>query len=727
MKKIMYLLLALTITITNIFGFHLFNNYRFAEELFHKKTAVFEYYYTSDRTAADTKDMRQAMIDFSQHTHTGVMQYEFMSETDLNVYATDEMFHTQKKLKTGSFPMTGQFLSNKKGNKNKVSGTFWFPFTKWNIHVYRFQDVKNVGLGDTFYFHNMTEKSRKTFLKEFSVYGKIDIHSSYADSLKLLNLSMLSIVVLAFVLYIAGILVFMISNTKKFALMRLWGYSKKQMFCQFQIQFMKLLAGIWAAQIFLWIGACYRTEGPSNFIKYFLAAFTINIFIFAAISLISLAAFYVVTCLELSASQVKGKRIFGNAKWISLSLLAAAMLGIFYMVNLTSLNYQRLEEKKQGLEFWNQSKSIFKIEYSEYNPAVWHDLVPERKTNDKLSRFYETAKNQAGVFMIESDNFAVSAKNGGKTVYAYEDGMSEKEAVCSPYGKRITVDLNYLNRNPIRSTNGISIQDQMIYNKNTLNVLVPLNYKKYEKDILKEYKDYFYFQKVDVDNIYRKAMKKTLNKTPKKQLSVHIIYTKPHQTYFTYCAGTGNEKNQVTDPIAIVYTNVIDSSNIASMYNTYLFMEDHSKGDAYQKIAPIVKHLKSTGVDSVKNVYGEASTALVRVQNALFQQVITLITAGICGFIFLTSAIWCYFNSKLYRLSLEFLFGYSFWRSVKELAVSFLMIDILAGLVIFLINRNYAILLYPAAAVFLQGIVLRIEYKYLNKKGVLMTLKGEQL
>ena len=83
-----------------------------------------------------------------------------------------------------------------------------------------------------------------------------------------------------------------------------------------------------------------------------------------------------------------------------MSLLAAAMLGIFYMVNLTSLNYQRLEEKKQGLEFWNQSKSIFKIEYSEYNPAVWHDLVPERKTNDKLSRFYETAKNQAGVFRI---------------------------------------------------------------------------------------------------------------------------------------------------------------------------------------------------------------------------------------------------------------------------------------------------------------------------------------
>ena len=183
----------------------------------------------------------------------------------------------------------------------------------------------------------------------------------------------------------------------------------------------------------------------------------------------------------------------------------------------------------------------------------------------------------------------------------------------------------------------------------------------------------------------------------------------------------------MTDPIAIVYTNVIDSSNIASMYNTYLFMEDHSKGDAYQKIAPIVKHLKSTGVDSVKNVYGEASSALVRIHNALFQQVITLITAGICGLIFLTRAIWCYFNSKLYRMSLEFLFGYSFWQSVKELAVSFLMIDILAGLIIFLINRSYVILLYPAASIFLQGIVLRIEYKYLNKKGVLMTLKGEQL
>lgn len=727
MKKIIYLLLALTITITNIFGFHLFNNYRFTNQLFHKKTAVFEYYPTSGQIPADKKDMRQALIDFSRDTHTGVMQYEFMSEKDLNIYATDELFRKKKELRTGKLPIPGQFLSNKKEKNEKISGTFWFPFTKWNIRVYRFQDLKNVGLGDTFYFDNMTEKSKKLFIKKFSVYGKTQMYSSYVNSLKLTNFSMFSIVILASVFYIVGILVFMISSMKKFTIMRLWGHSKKRMFFYVQAQFMKLLAGIWTVQIFSWMTACYSSEGSSGFIKYLGTAFIINFLIFVVISLINLIIFYIVAGIELSITQLKGKKIFGNVKWISLSLLAAVMLGVFYLVNLTGINYQRLEEKKQGLEYWNQSKNIFKIEYSEYNPAVEQDLSAERKTNDKLSKFYETAQREFGIFMIESDNFTPMTRDNGKTRYIYEDEMSDKKAICSPYGKRITVDLNYLKRNPIITSGGNTIQDQMIPAKNILNLLVPSKYKKYEKDILKEYGDYFYFQKVEVDNIYRKAMKKPLNKTSKNQLSIHIIYTKPNQKFFTYCAGTGDEKNQVTDPIAIIYTNVMDSSNIASMYNTYLFMEDHSKGDAYQKIAPTVKRLKSTGVESVKNVYGEASAELVKIENALFQQMITLITAGICALVFLTGAIWGYYNSKMYRLSLEYLFGYSFFRCVKELVFSFLIIDLLAGLLIFFINRNYVILLYPAAAILLQGIILKIEYEYLSHKGVIKTLKGEEL
>lgn len=728
MKKIIYLLLGLTITITNIFGFHLFNNYNFAEKLFHKKTAVFKYYNTVDEIPSKAKDMRQTLIDFSEKTHTGVMQYEFMSETDLNIYATDELFHGKKGLKTGNLPVPGQFLSNKKEKKNKASGTFCFPFTKWNIHVYRFQDLKNVGLGETFYFDNMTNKSKKSFLKEFSVYGKIDMHSSYVNSFKLMNFSMLSIVALAFVLYISGILVFVVTSTRKFTIMRLWGYSKKQMFLHIQAQFMKLLTGIWAGQIIFWMAACYRSEGLSGFIKYLGIALIINILIFAVISLINLTAFYIVSGMELSVSQMKGKKFFGNAKWISLSLLAAVMLGVFYLINLTAVNYHRLEGKKQGLEYWNQSKNIFKIEYSEHNTSVWRgDLAAERKTNEKLSKFYETAQRQAGIFMMESDNFGAVTRSGGKTTYVYEDELRGKQAVCSPFGRRVIVDSNYLDRNPIITSNGSSVQDQMIHTKNTLNLLVPSKYKKYEKEILKEYKDYFYFQKVEVDNIYRKAMKKPLNKTPKNQLSIHIIYSKSNQTFFTYCAGTGDEKNQITDPVAILYTDVIDSSNITSMFNTYLFMEDRSKGNAYQKIAPIVKNLKTTGVDSVKNVYGEASEELVKIKEALFQQTITLISTGICAVLFLTGAIWGFYNSKMYRLSLEYLFGYSFFQCVKELIFSFLFIDVLTGLVIFFINRSMYILLYPAAAILLQGMILRIEYQYLSKKGIMRTLKGEEL
>ena len=79
------------------------------------------------------------------------------------------------------------------------------------------------------------------------------------------------------------------------------------------------------------------------------------------------------------------------------------------------------------------------------------------------------------------------------------------------------------------------------YDQNTLNILVPEQYKKYEKKIIKNYKENFYFQKVTIDNYFRKNM---INQkyAEKDKLSIHIIYVKSNQSYFTYDSDTGNDK-----------------------------------------------------------------------------------------------------------------------------------------------------------------------------------------
>lgn len=69
---------------------------------------------------------------------------------------------------------------------------------------------------------------------------------------------------------------------------------------------------------------------------------------------------------------------------------------------------------------------------------------------------------------------------------------------------------------------------------------MPEQYKKYEKNH-KNYKENFYFQKVTIDNYFRKIW---INQkyAEKDKLSINIIYVKSNQSYFTYDSDTGNDK-----------------------------------------------------------------------------------------------------------------------------------------------------------------------------------------
>ena len=77
-------------------------------------------------------------------------------------------------------------------------------------------------------------------------------------------------------------------------------------------------------------------------------------------------------------------------------------------------------------------------------------------------------------------------------------------------------------------------------------------------------------------------MNKPKNMLKKDKLSINIIYVKSNQSYFTYDSDTGNDKNQIIDPIAVIYTGGVDSSCIASMYagdtvSGSIYFEDNSK------------------------------------------------------------------------------------------------------------------------------------------------------
>ncbi|HEL8826505.1 TPA: bacteriocin immunity protein, partial [Listeria monocytogenes] len=137
--------------------------------------------------------------------------------------------------------------------------------------------------------------------------------------------------------------------------------------------------------------------------------------------------------------------------------------------------------------------------------------------------------------------------------------------INSPEGNSVEIDFNYLKLNPIKSIKGQNVEKEAIISDKVLNIIVPNSKKGLEKDIKNTFLDYFYFQKVEVANIYNKALDLPAVALSKEDLSVNIIYAENNQDYFSYDSNTGDFRTgNITDPIAIVYTGNIDSSSIGA-------------------------------------------------------------------------------------------------------------------------------------------------------------------
>ena len=175
------------------------------------------------------------------------------------------------------------------------------------------------------------------------------------------------------------------------------------------------------------------------------------------------------------------------------------LTSVFIVVLLTLSNAtndaQRLKDKQHTLSYWNKTKNIYTINFQGYDSSVVEDSLEARNINDELEKFYQKSKDKLKIFLINSDNYEKESDGRGNQRYEFEYAGDKEEQIYSPAGRSIQIDENYLKRNPIQTCNGKSISKLIDYDQNTLNILVPEQYKKYEKKIVKNYKENFYFQK----------------------------------------------------------------------------------------------------------------------------------------------------------------------------------------------------------------------------------------
>lgn len=698
------ILYSIVLVSTNVLAFVMFSNYRMTHKFFQKRVAEIQY---SQQAIRRLTEVQESLERFAKQNHISIMKYEFLSGKELAIYSTNEQELTSLK----------------------------FPYSTWKIRTYSFKELRNVGCGNTFFMDHTTPQIEEKLKSQFSIYGKVKIYTNKENVELINNLSPVYLVGFGILFLIIGFISYYVSSKKKLALMRYWGYSSASVVWNINKNIIKFLSINEILWLILWLAAGWKFEGLQNVWQYFKIYILCNTGINTGIFIMAVFMNYLVIYFQTSISHVKGKKFFTGTKRISYVMLASIFFALFMILSSTANDMQRLQRREKALKYWDNTKHIYTINFRGYDNSVTDLSKEQRWINNELSRFYQEGIKEMQVFLMDSDNYAKESDGKGSWTYAYQYKGTKEEQICSPYGKSVRIDENYLKRNPIKTCNGKLVKGQIEHNKNILNLLVPEQYKKYEKKIIKEYKDEFYFQKVTVDNNYRKALKQPKNLLKKKELSVHIIYVKRNQSYFTYDSDTGNDKNQIIDPIAVLfYADSMDSSNIASMYPGELvsgsvYFEDNSKeqGHAFRKVEELEKKLNIYQFNSTTNVYGMAADQLVKIQQKVIYQGAILAAIILCSIVFITISIYGYYYSKRQKLMLQTIFGYHYLDSVKEILIVFGMINIGTTFVVYVIKHSRIVWYFMIFVCIIEFVITKMEYDYLNQKNLEEgIIKGEQ-
>jgi len=190
-----------------------------------------------------------------------------------------------------------------------------------------------------------------------------------------------------------------------------------------------------------------------------------------------------------------------------------------------------------------------------------------------------------GAFVCDAYNYQ-SLDDDGTPLYTM-NGMRYPQEI-DPNGQSIRVSRNYFQYNPIETADGSDLLGAIVEDDLTLNVLVPEKYRAMEEQIVQAYRERFFFEKVQAENDYNEmaGLSARLD-IPMESLTIHIIYVKDGQRYFTFrsdCAAATD--NWITDPVVQIYTSNIHCNYAHSFLSqwTYLYSEAGSADAAYEEI-----------------------------------------------------------------------------------------------------------------------------------------------
>ncbi|MBJ8056096.1 DUF1430 domain-containing protein [Bacillus cereus] len=716
MKKIIYVLFTTLLLLVAIWGLNIFKELKMNKLLYENTTSITV---TFQESKVHSQEYVEYFKKIAKEHDVSISRYMYKNGSNLVVYTTDVSLNKQVDLKKGMFPKeySRDFISTFDVNNKKQVGVMKQIDPKMEITIKYLDEYKNFSGNGVYYISTQNSEIITSILNSINkdvahaeVYAENNSSTFNFDIFQII-----CIILVVLCIYIA-IMHYLIDRLKELSIMRILGYTLQSIAINFFLKLTKimLISGFTSYLLFSFYYTFYNGLDYYLDLTIWLWIITFILILIVTIPILFIVMFVFIK--SINVSKIKGEKPYKLVIFLNYSLKCIFIVFLLFSINNWNQIQNELDQKLANLSLWNKTKNIYSTKVT-FNGENNREI--EYKTSQAMKEFYLNMENEHKGFMIDASNYSII--NGE---YIYNLNTEGKDAELSPSGKSITINSNYLYYNPIQLSSG-KIEEKIIRDSNVMNILVPKKFKKYKNRIENGYRKHFYFQKVEVDNIYNQEFNKPVNTTKEQDLLINIIYTENNQNYFTYNPIIEKEnKNMIKDPIAIVDTGNFHSSYYLSYVSKFFYFES-TDNDPYSFILPVINKSDAEAsiqrIDSLYDKHGQEIQNLKGEKEKLIVFIIMLIVANV---VITYNTVSSYYQKNKLELYVKKVFGYSSVERNKIMICLLLSINVIPMVIMYFYFGN-VIFLSGICIIALELLTSYIFDKKLSHKTFNSIIKGE--
>lgn len=406
--------------------------------------------------------------------------------------------------------------------------------------------------------------------------------------------------------------------------------------------------------------------------------------------------------------------------------LASALLFFMALPFLIGL-HQRSMVEDRNLQNWVAAKDIYLLSIKDVGQDMGLEIEVELQ-NKILALYQRLAAENNGFFMDAMDVYVLEVQGAD---YPLNGLLADG---CSTH---ITVSPNYFRFNPIVTSEGVPVEQELIYADNVLNLLVPESWSSIHDALDERFLDYFMFYRFEIyDRIYSAAPNDPWNPSRQEELEINMIPVRTGQSYFTFSPDIRRDAgNRIPDPVVVVDTGNLHPTSTFTRASRCLYFQ-YSDGQDMDITDYLAEIVGMDGFVFASSVWEGVAARVLRLKRDYIASV-SLTMSIVLGYLASSFSLFAnYFARNQYLITVKTLWGFRGFRRYRSASVMLFMPTLLALPLFGLIMATRLSRLFPPLSIqtlLLAGAILAgidILYfvfmeKLLRKKSMHSILKGE--